>query len=178
MFHRTSRIKKENKMKHYQHQKTKEVRAVEPFEFAQPSTIKGIDGKETILPAVKSASEIAYDQLIADGFSKTPMTAKEFEAFRNPPKTPEQLAALVNAKRQSLLAETDALAIRHMRQSAALTAAQLDARAKAGKAITPAQFKGLEAYAQALRDLPESLKSWPVVADKDWPAKPVFLKGV
>jgi hypothetical protein len=90
-------------MNHYQHPTTKQVRAVEPFEFARPTTSKDIDGKETILPAVKSASEIAYDQLIADGFSKTPMTAKEFEAFRNPPKTPEQLLGeLSNAVQKHL----------------------------------------------------------------------------
>jgi hypothetical protein len=160
---------------HYQHPTTKQVRAVEPFEPAKPTTFKNLDGKETILPAVKSKSEEAYDQLIADGFSKTPMTAEEFEAFRNPPKTPAQLADTVKAQRQALLAETDTLAMRHVRQSAALTAAQLEARAKAGKAITPAQFKELEAYAQALRDLPDTLKSWPVVAASAWPIKPSFL---
>jgi uncharacterized protein YecA (UPF0149 family) len=82
------------------------------------------------------------------------------------------------AHRQALLTETDWIAQRHVRQSAALTAAQLEARAKVGKAITTAQFKALENYAQALRDVPETVKAWPTMQAGDWPAKPDWLEAM
>jgi hypothetical protein len=88
-------------MNHYQHPKTKEVRAVEPFKLAKPTPSKNVDGKETILPSVKSASELQYEKNIADGFPAQPMTAVQFEAFRNPPKTPEQLAEIEQTKAKS-----------------------------------------------------------------------------
>lgn len=128
---------------------------------------------------VKNHNDQAIDEGLAKGW--TVVTDEEQRAITLKAEQ-ARMAAYVptpeanKAKRQALLTETDALAMRHVRQSAALTAAQLDARAKAGKAITPAQFKELETYAQALRDLPEVLKSWPVVAAKDWPAKPAFFK--
>jgi hypothetical protein len=148
-------------MNHYKHPKTQEVRAVEPFEFAHPTTFKNLDGKEAILPAVKSASEIAYDQLIADGFSKTPMTAKEFEAFRNPPPTSEQLLGeLSNAVQKHLDATAQnyrydgilsavsyaddgtafgkqGAAFKAWRSAVWLTAGDIEAQVKAGKRGVP-----------------------------------------
>lgn len=78
-------------------------------------------------------------------------------------------------RRQQLIDATDPLAIRHMRQELRFTAPEMDALAKKGKALTLAQFKELEVYTQALRDLPTTLKTWPVVAEGDWPKKPAFL---
>lgn len=77
--------------------------------------------------------------------------------------------------RQQLIDATDPLAIRHMRQELRFTAAEMEALAKKGKALTTSQFKELEAYTQALRDLPTTLKTWPKVADGDWPKKPTFM---
>jgi hypothetical protein len=78
-------------------------------------------------------------------------------------------------KRQNFIAATDPFAIRHMRQELRFTAPEMEALAKQGKALTTAQFKELEAYTQALRDLPTTLKTWPAVADSDWPKNPAFM---
>jgi hypothetical protein len=80
-----------------------------------------------------------------------------------------------NLIRLQLISQTDPLAMRHIRQNERLTSVEMEALAKLGKALTTAQFKELEAYTQALRDLPTTLKTWPTVADTDWPKKPVFM---
>lgn len=87
---------------HYQHPTTHEVRAVEVFDFAQPTTAQDAEGNDVVVPAVKSASELQYDQNIADGFPAQPMTAAQFEAFRNPPLTPAQLAAIARTSEISM----------------------------------------------------------------------------
>ncbi|CAB4152235.1 hypothetical protein UFOVP607_2 [uncultured Caudovirales phage] len=92
-------------MNHYQHPTTKQVRAVAPFEFAKETTVKGIDGKDVIIPAVKSISELQYEKNIADGFPAQPMTAAQFEAFRNPPPSPERLFEQGRATVQKMLDE-------------------------------------------------------------------------
>jgi hypothetical protein len=79
------------------------------------------------------------------------------------------------ANRAQRLVDTDPLAVRHMRQELRFTAPEMEALAKKGKALTTDQFKELEAYTQALRDLPTTLKTWPEVTDADWPKKPAFM---
>jgi hypothetical protein len=54
----------------------------------------------------------------------------------------------------------------------------MTALAAKGKAITAAQRKELEAYAQALRDVPETVKTWPSIKDSEWPAKPAWLDAM
>lgn len=91
------------------------------------------------------------------------------------PSTKDFQMQAANNMRGELIDATDPLAIRHMRQELRFTAPEMDALAKKGKALTLAQFKELEAYTQALRDLPTTLKTWPAVTDAEWPKKPAFM---
>jgi hypothetical protein len=121
-------------------------------------------------------SDIAFDK---------PATEEQYlkqEALKNrarvdaQPTVEQQLLSVSKTMRQQLIDATDPLAIRHMRQELRFTAPEMEALAKRGKALTTAQYKELEAYTQALRDLPTTLKTWPTVADSDWPKKPAFME--
>jgi hypothetical protein len=175
-------------MNYYLNKKNNQVRAFEPRDVSpDPQPIQDLEGnpvlddngKPAMQPAQTSALNQAIDAAQADGFEL--LTDVQFadwqkaqaDARANDPAT---LAAAVKARRQALLAETDPIAARDSRQNAALTAAQVTALAAKGKAITAAQRKELEAYAQALRDVPETVKTWPSIKDSEWPAKPTWLE--
>ena len=111
-------------------------------------------------------------ELIADGWIE--LNDAAFAAWQAPAQAAAQVAA-IKSRRLTLLSETDPIANRDNRQNAGLTSAQMTALAAKGKAITPAQRKELETYAQALRDLPETVKTWPVVTDAQWPTPPAWF---
>jgi hypothetical protein len=129
---------------------------------------------------------VVYDQKSLDAIAKAPQEFQPAFLSDSHPDVLTFLAALpsdldallvsAKAKRQFMINETDPLAIRHMRQELRFTAPEMEALAKKGKALTLAQYKELEAYTQALRDLPTTLKTWPKVADSDWPKKPAFME--
>lgn len=129
---------------------------------------------------------VVYDQKSLDAIAKAPEKFRPAFLGDSHPDVltflaiqPSDLDALLVAakvKRQFMIAETDPLAIRHMRQELRFSAAEMEALVKNGKALTLSQFKELEAYTQALRDLPTTLKTWPTVTDADWPKKPAFME--
>jgi ABC-type transporter Mla subunit MlaD len=132
-------------------------------------TFKEVDG-ETI-----QTSSIQFDMPATEAQYLEQESAKEIARLDALPSAAELLLAATKSKRQQLIADTDQLAVRHMRQELRFTAPEMDALAKKGKALTTAQFKELEAYTQALRDLPTTLKAWPAVTEADWPKKPAFM---
>jgi Phage tail assembly chaperone protein len=177
-------------MQHYLNKKTNQVRGFEPRDVLPvPQPIQDLegnpaiddDGKPVMQPAQTSALNQAIDAALADGFEL--MTDAQFadwqksqaDALANNPAT---LAAAAKAHRQSLLAETDPIANRDNRQTAALSTARMAELAAKGKAITAAQRKEMEAYAQVLRDVPETVKTWPTIKDSEWPAKPSWLDAM
>jgi Phage tail assembly chaperone protein len=177
-------------MNHYLNKKNNQVRAFESRDvFPDQQPMQGLDGNPVLdrngnpvmQAAQTSALNQAIDAAVADGFEL--LTDAQFadwqkaqaDARANDPAT---LAAATKARRQALLAETDPIANRDNRQTAALTSAQVTALAAKGKAITAAQRKELEAYAQALRDVPEAVKTWPSIKDSEWPAKPTWLDAM
>lgn len=103
------------------------------------------------------------------------VSAAEFHKLKNEKSLLLNYSKNSQRERELRIGATDPLAIRHMRQELRFSAAEMAALAAKGKALTTAQFKELEAYTQALRDLPTTLKTWPVVAEGDWPKKPAFL---
>jgi Phage tail assembly chaperone protein len=177
-------------MQHYLNKTTNQVRGFEPRDvFPDPQPMQDFegnpmiddDGNPVMQPAQTSALNQAIDAALADSFEL--LTDAQFadwqkaqaDARANDPAT---LAAANKARRQALLAETDPIANRDNRQTAALTTARMAELATKGKAITAAQRKEMEAYAQALRDIPETVKTWPIIKDSEWPAKPSWLDAM
>lgn len=78
------------------------------------------------------------------------------------PPTDDELAASLRSQRDAALTATDGLVARHRDQQ----------EAGAGTALTVAQYKALQAYRQALRDLPVA-DGFPHV---DFPAAPDFVE--
>ncbi len=120
--------------------------------------------KTTVATATDNATSTLFEQ------------AKSVATAYVPPAIDQ--AAANKAKRKMLLADTDPIADRDTRQNAAFTSAQMTALVGEGKAITPTQRKELEVYAQALRDMPETVNSWPSIKPSDWPAKPSWLDAM
>jgi hypothetical protein len=80
-------------MQHYKHPTTGAVYGYEDLQpIADPIvTIDPETGEETSTPAPLCANDILVEKALEDGFVL--MTTEEFDIFKNPPPTPEQVAA-------------------------------------------------------------------------------------